>query len=445
VPFGARQQERIRRGAQGELHPVQLHAGSTAADEAEVADPLIRPDALEDERGPRIEAVLPAHVVGADVEALGGEADAAYDVRRAAEAPPQPTVLATERMVVLAGMRSPGPDAVLGAADLDDARQRRLIGDSPVPAVGADVDETAATVEPRLHGIPHRGRVIFGVGAGDDHAVGGERVEAFIVQILVGDHIEGKSFVLEPVGQVRVGIELPQPRAGAADPGAVFGAHVEDRPQARGVADAAAVGVQVVKRGAVLDVLMPEQIRGLKYQKAADDHLRRFGVQMLLMIGVRYVGRRRREEGKLRSTLAPCRAARRTDKERDVVLAGAVLRLAIRPLDHQVGGIDSALHVRGHGEGKVASPSRIVEVVVVEMDRAVVFELSPPALLLAGPVPALHGAGGQVGHVAVQTEGAGVERPRGRDLAREVKGQQEAVADRRRHRPQEDAVQLACR
>jgi hypothetical protein len=103
-------------------------------------------------------------------------------------------------MVVLAGMRFPGPDAVLGAADLDDARQRRVIGDSPVPAVGGDVDETAATVEPRLHGIPHRGRVIFGVGAGDDRAVGGERVEAFIVQILVGDHIEGKTFVLEPVG-----------------------------------------------------------------------------------------------------------------------------------------------------------------------------------------------------------------------------------------------------
>ena len=344
VPFRAGQQQRVRRRAQERLDPVQLQAGGTAADEAEVADPLVRPDALEDERGARIEAVLLAHVVGADVEALGGEADAAHDVRRAAEAPPEPAVLAAERMVVLAGMRLPGADAILGAAHLDHARQRRVAGDAPVPAVGAEVDQAAAAIEPGLHGIPHRGRVVFGVGAGHDHAVGGERVEAFLVQVLVGDHVEGEALVLEPVGQVRVGIELPQARAGAADPGAVFGAHVEDRPQARGVADAAAVAVQVVERGAVLGVLVPEQIGRLEHQQAAHDHLRRFGVQVLLMVGVGHVGRRRREEGELRPALAPCRAARRTDEERDVVLAGAVVRLALRPVDHEVGGVDAAPH-----------------------------------------------------------------------------------------------------
>jgi hypothetical protein len=47
------------------------------------------------------------------------------------------------------------------------------------------------------------------MGAGHDDLVGGQRVEPFLVQVLVRDHVEGKALTLEPVGQVRVGIELP--------------------------------------------------------------------------------------------------------------------------------------------------------------------------------------------------------------------------------------------
>ena len=54
------------------------------------------------------------------------------------------------------------------------------------------------------------------MGAGHHHAIGGERIETVLVQILVRDHVEIEALMLEPVGQVRVGVELPE--AGAAPP-----------------------------------------------------------------------------------------------------------------------------------------------------------------------------------------------------------------------------------
>ncbi len=56
------------------------------------------------------------------------------------------------------------------------------------------------------------------------------------------------------------------------------------------------------------------------------------------------------------------------------------------------------------------SPTGVIEIVVVEMDGAVLVGLARPIVLLAGPVPALHGAGRQLHQRAVQPIGADIDR-----------------------------------
>ena len=57
-------------------------------------------------------------------------------------------------------------DAVLGAPHFDDARKVLVKGDAPVPSVRAEIHQAAAMIEPGLHRIPHRGRMIFRMRAG---------------------------------------------------------------------------------------------------------------------------------------------------------------------------------------------------------------------------------------------------------------------------------------
>jgi hypothetical protein len=75
---------------------------------------------------------------------------------------------------------SPG-SAAQRAAHLDDAGLRLVEADAPVPAVAAHVHEPAAAIDPSLHAVPHRRRVVFGMRAGDHDAVVGEEVVAFLV------------------------------------------------------------------------------------------------------------------------------------------------------------------------------------------------------------------------------------------------------------------------
>jgi hypothetical protein len=109
------------RCAQQGIGAIQFQPGSTPADQAEIADQLVPAHALEDEGGARIETAGLAPVIGRDIEALGGEADARQDLRRPAVAAPEPAITAVEALVILAGLRGPGADAAFAAADLDHA------------------------------------------------------------------------------------------------------------------------------------------------------------------------------------------------------------------------------------------------------------------------------------------------------------------------------------
>jgi hypothetical protein len=92
-------------------------------------------------------------------------------------------------VVVFTGFGFPGPDPILRPPDFNDTRQFVMEGDAPVPAIAAHVHETAAAIEPGLHGVPHRRRVILGMRPGQDHLVVLDQRIAIAVQILVRDDV----------------------------------------------------------------------------------------------------------------------------------------------------------------------------------------------------------------------------------------------------------------
>src|ERR1700758_1551567 len=54
--------------------------------------------------------------------------------------------------------------------------------------------------------------------------------------------------------------------------------------------------------------------------------------------------------------------------------------------------VRAALHVVRHGPGELDLPAAIAQIVVMEMDRAVVMRCMTPALLVSAPSGANHGA-----------------------------------------------------
>ena len=66
----------MRRGPEPGLGAVDFNTSGTVADEAEVADSLIGANAVEDERGPRINAVREAAIAAGAIESHRHEADA---------------------------------------------------------------------------------------------------------------------------------------------------------------------------------------------------------------------------------------------------------------------------------------------------------------------------------------------------------------------------------
>src|SRR5262245_53005695 len=101
------------------------------------------------------------------VEALADEADAGEALRRSAIAPPQPTIFASEAVVILAGLRRPGTHPTLGAPHLDDARAGRMVGDLPIEAVASEVHQPPATTQVSLERVEHLHRIIFWMRSGD--------------------------------------------------------------------------------------------------------------------------------------------------------------------------------------------------------------------------------------------------------------------------------------
>src|SRR5438105_29186 len=91
---------------------------------------------------------------------------------------------------------------------------------------------------------------------GDDGPIRPQQRHLLAIQIMVGDDVEGDALHRQPIGQVRIGREMPQARAAAIDIGDVAGPHREERPAHARIADAAAIGMLVIGRAGIFGVIV---------------------------------------------------------------------------------------------------------------------------------------------------------------------------------------------
>src|SRR5215813_11841296 len=115
-------------------------------------------------------------------------------------------------MVILARLGRPGTDAALGTPHLDDIGNGGAGREAPVEAVAAEIGEAAAGIDVVLKGIQCVGRVIFRVRPGHDRAIRLKQRNTFTVEIVIRDHVNGDALRRQPVDQMGVGREMPQPR-----------------------------------------------------------------------------------------------------------------------------------------------------------------------------------------------------------------------------------------
>ena len=410
MAFGGRQHQRMGRRAQAAVDDVELQPCRAAADETEIADLLLRPDALEDEGGAGIEAVRLADIVGGDVEALGHEADPCQRLGRTAVAPPEPAIFAGEGHEIFAGLPGPVAHPVLDAPKLDDAGKLGMEGDPPVEAVGPEIHEPAAAIEIGLHRVRHFGRVVFGMGPGDHRAVALQQRQPLRMQLFIGHHIEAMALGLEPGADMEIGAVLPGSRTGGADPArGMAGPHIEDGSQPRRDGDAAAVAMGLVEGIAVFAMGGEEEVFAPHGGHMAAGDLGQIAVVAQPLIGIGHVAGRRDQEQRIGRRLA----ARRQDEEGNPLDLVPIL---------EPGGIEAAAQMARHLEDDIGLPAGIVEIVVVKMDRAVLSRRAPPIELGGIPVPALHRPGGKIDQPSVEAVGGPVANAIARHVQGEVPG-----------------------
>ena len=272
--------------------------------------------------------------------------------------------------------------------------------------------------------------MVLRVGGGHHHSVGGDEIVSVAVEVLVGHHVVAVPPFLQPVEKVGVGRIVAKAGAPLVHVAQERGAKVQDRPEARRVADPAPVPVEVVGREPVLAVI----VRG---QLARPPRPRPRAVLVVgeppRVIPVHGVGERRHEHADRRPRARG--AGSRTHEEGNHVL----VLPAAKPRR-----IRAAREVARDREREVGIPAAVVEVVVVEVDGPVLPGGVAPAVLLAGPARALHRSGGEVDELAVPSVRPAIDHPLARDLGGEFpvgddRGGGGRLARRRRARPPEPA------
>ena len=255
VPLGGREDDRVGRRAEAEVHPVELETGGATAGKPEVAEDAVR-YALEDPGGPRVVGAGRADIVRAHEMPLSGEPHADHPLRRPVVAPPEAPVLAVEGVVVLARLRRPRANAPFPPADLDGTRHGIAERHPPVEAVAAEVHEAAAPIQVPSEGVEGVRSVVLGMRRGQHDPVGRDEVVAFTVQVVVGHDIELVTLLVQPVEEVCIGREMAKSRPCGVDVAQKGGPEVQHRSELRCEADAAVVGMEVVGGQPVLPVVV---------------------------------------------------------------------------------------------------------------------------------------------------------------------------------------------
>jgi hypothetical protein len=98
--------------------------------------------------------------------------------------------------------------------------------------------------------------VVFRVRPRDHGVVGPQQCIAFAIKVVVGHHIKADALCRQPVEKVGIGREVPQAGPAPVEIGDVSGPHRQQRTTLTRIADAAAVAMRVVGRGAVFRVVL---------------------------------------------------------------------------------------------------------------------------------------------------------------------------------------------
>ena len=244
--------------------------------------------------------------------------------------------------------------------------------------------------------------------------VGRDELKALGVQVLVRDHVVAVAHLLQPVEEIEVRRQVAHPRAARVDVGEKARAEVQDRPEPRGVGDPAPVVVKVVRREPVLLMLVA---RPRARAPGADPRAILVVRDVAGDVRVDDVGERGHEHADVSRPLAP----RRPNEERDHVLDVARL---------EPHGVDAAPEPLRHRVGEVRRPAAVVQVVVVEVDGAVLLRRVAPAHLAPRPVGPHHGARREVHQLAVEPVRSHVDRAGARRVPGEVPERDQVAARR---------------
>ena len=284
--------------------------------------------------------------------------------------------------------------------------------DPPVEAVAAEVHQPAAPLEVGRQRVHRPEALVLGVRRGQDDLVRGEQLETLGVEVLVGDHVVAVAHLLQPVEEVEIGGQVADAGSPRVHVGQEARSEVQDGPETRGVGDPAPVAVVVVGGEPVVLVLVARP-----RARPPGRHAR-----PVLVVGdasrdvrVHDIG-----EGGHQHADVGCRpSAPRADEERDHVLDVA------RAQAHRVHAAPEPVR---HGVREVGGPPAVVEVVVVEVDGAVLTGRVAPAGLLARPARAHHGARREVHQLPVKPARPHVHRASAGGLPAEVPGRHQVAA-----------------
>ena len=217
----------------------------------------------------------------------------------------------------------------------DHPVERGMPGDAPVEAVGAEIHQAPAAVGEVLQRVQHFQAVVLRMRARHDAAIRLQAIDPFVVQVLVGDDVAVEALGRQPVGDVGIGVELPQ---------VALRPHVEDGPQAGGMGNAAAVAMQIVGREAEGMGLFQELVSAVDGGELRAAQLVEAPAGVHLVVGVGEVARGRHQEDEARGRLALGRA----HEQRRELLEVALL---------QMHAVDRALQVPSAGGWKSRSSS----------------------------------------------------------------------------------------
>src|SRR6267378_3440146 len=179
------------------------------------------------------------------LDALGDKADAGKLLRRATAVTPKPALFSGGLQIMFARLGRPGAHARIELADLHACWHFAVEANDPIVTVATHVDEPSSAGHVILLRVKHFFRYVLGVGAGNDAEIGTKQIDAFPVQILIGDEVAVVAHVVDPSHDRKIGGKLP---CDIHARHAVFWSHVNDWTQIGGETNTGVVFVMIVGR-----------------------------------------------------------------------------------------------------------------------------------------------------------------------------------------------------